>query len=171
MEYARNVLNWKGANSTEFDPSTPYPVIDLLPEQRRVKKKGGTMRLGLHPCHLVPGTRAAAAYGEPVVQERHRHRFEFNNDFRPEIEAAGLIASGLSPDGRLVEICEVSDHPWMLGVQFHPEFRSRPDNPHPLFRDFIGLAKEARGQYALFPRLFWDKRQKDIAKGEQLLPL
>jgi len=171
IEYARNVLNWKGANSTEFDPATPYPVIDLMPEQRRVKKKGGTMRLGLHPCHLVPGTRAAAAYGEPVVQERHRHRFEFNNDFRQEIEAAGLAPSGLSPDGRLVEICEVSDHPWMLGVQFHPEFRSRPDKPHPLFRDFVGLAKEVRGQYSLFPRLFWSKDQKDIAKGEQLLPL
>jgi len=165
-EYARNVLNWQGANSTEFDPATPFPVIALLPEQRGVRKKGGTMRLGLHPCHLVPGTRAQHAYNQPVVHERHRHRFEFNNDFRQPLEEAGLIASGLSPDGRLVEISELRDHPWMLGVQFHPEFTSRPNRPHPLFCDFIRLAREARGQHALFPRYLWD-RQERLAWGNK----
>lgn len=141
IEYARWALNSELANSTEFQLDTRYPVIDLLPEQRAVKEKGGTMRLGLYPCHLVPGTHAAAAYGQPVVYERHRHRFEFNNDFRELLEDAGLIPSGLSPDGRLVEISEVRDHPWMVGTQFHPEFTSRPNRPHPLFRNFIGLAK------------------------------
>lgn len=141
VEYARYVLNSEEPNSTEFDLETPYPVIDLLPEQRQVRDKGGTMRLGAYPCHLVKGTRAAAAYGEPVVHERHRHRFEFNNDFREMLERAGMVFSGLYPEGRLVEISEVRDHPWMVGTQFHPEFRSRPNRPHPLFRDFIGVAK------------------------------
>jgi CTP synthase len=141
IEYARHVLNSPEPNSTEFDLETPYPVIDLLPEQRRVQEKGGTMRLGIYPCHLVKGTRASLAYGENVVYERHRHRFEFNNDFWETLEGAGMVFSGLSPEGRLVEISEVRDHPFMVGCQFHPEFRSRPNRPHPLFRDFIGVAK------------------------------
>jgi CTP synthase len=142
IEYARYVLGSSEPNSTEFDLETAYPVIDLLPEQRKVEGKGGAMRLGAYPCHLVKGTRAAAAYGEGVVYERHRHRFEFNNDFRETLERAGMVFSGLSPEGRLVEISEVREHPFMVGTQFHPEFRSRPDRPHPLFRDFIGVAKE-----------------------------
>lgn len=140
IEYARQVLNSPEPNSTEFDLETPYPVIDLLPEQRAVQEKGGTMRLGGYPCHLIKGTRAASAYGENVVYERHRHRFEFNNDFRGTLERGGLVLSGLSPEGRLVEISELRDHPFMVGTQFHPEFRSRPNRPHPLFRDFIGAA-------------------------------
>jgi CTP synthase len=141
IEFARHVLNSPQANSTEFDLETPYPVIDLLTGQRRVKEKGGTMRLGTYPCHVVKGTRAASAYGEQVVYERHRHRFEFNNDFRETLERAGMVFSGLSPEGSLVEISELRDHPFMLGCQFHPEFRSRPNRPHPLFRDFVGVAK------------------------------
>ncbi len=141
IEYARYALDSAEANSTEFDRETPYPVIDLLPEQRQVRDKGGTMRLGVYPCHLVKGTRAAAAYGEGVVYERHRHRFELNNDFRQTLEKAGMVFSGLSPEGRLVEISEVRGHPFMVGTQFHPEFRSRPNRPHPLFRDFIAVAK------------------------------
>jgi CTP synthase len=144
IEFARFVLKSDKPNSTEFDPDTPYPVIDLLPEQRSVAGKGGTMRLGNYTCHLQPGTRAACAYGENacVILERHRHRFEFNNDYRKPLGDAGLVYSGLSPDGRLVEICELSDHPWMLGCQFHPEFGSRPNRPHPLFSGFIGVAKD-----------------------------
>jgi CTP synthase len=141
IEFARYALDSPEAHSTEFAPDTPYPVIDLLPEQRSITDKGGTMRLGIYPCHLVPGTRAAVAYGVPVVYERHRHRFEFNDCFREVLSKAGLIPSGLSPDGRLVEIAELADHPWMVGTQFHPEFTSRPNRPHPLFRDFIGVAK------------------------------
>ncbi len=142
IEYARWVLKSDKPNSREFDENTPYPVIDFLPEQRGINDKGGTMRLGAYPCHLVPGTHAADAYGKSVVYERHRHRFEFNNQYRETLNKAGFIPSGVSPDGRLVEIGEIADHPWMLGVQFHPEFTSRPDRPHPLFRDFIGAAKK-----------------------------
>ncbi|MBA7609058.1 CTP synthase [subsurface metagenome] len=141
IEYARYVLGSPEPNSTEFDLKTPYPVIDLLPEQRQAPGKGGTMRLGGYPCHLVAGTRAASAYGEQVVYERHRHRFEFNNDFRETLEGAGMVFSGLSPQGNLVEIGELRDHPFMVGCQFHPEFRSRPNRAHPLFRDFVGVAK------------------------------
>jgi CTP synthase len=141
IEFARYVLKSNKPNSKEFDDQTPYPVIDLLPEQEGLKKKGGTMRLGLYPCQLVPDTHAAAAYNTTMVQERHRHRFEFNNDFREVLTKAGLIPSGLSPDGKLVEISELANHPWMIGTQFHPEFASRPNRPHPLFRDFIGVAK------------------------------
>jgi CTP synthase len=140
IEYARHVLGYDDANSTEFNFATRYPVIDLLPEQRDVNGMGGTMRLGVYPCHLVPGTLAATAYGQPIVYERHRHRFEFNNEFRDSLGQAGLVFSGLSPDGRLVEIAEIRDHPWMVGVQFHPEFKSRPNRPHPLFRDFVAAA-------------------------------
>ncbi len=141
IEFARYVLKSNKPNSKEFDDQTPYPVIDLLPEQEGLKEKGGTMRLGLYPCQLVPDTHAAAAYNATMVQERHRHRFEFNNDFREVLTKAGLIPSGLSPDGKLVEISELANHPWMIGTQFHPEFASRPNRPHPLFRDFIGAAK------------------------------
>lgn len=141
IEFARYVLKSNKPNSKEFDDQTPYPVIDLLPEQEGLTEKGGTMRLGLYPCQLVPGTHAAAAYNATMVQERHRHRFEFNNDFREVLTKAGLIPSGLSPDGKLVEISELANHPWMLGTQFHPEFASRPNRPHPLFCDFIGVAK------------------------------
>ncbi|MGB9722350.1 MAG: CTP synthase [Chloroflexia bacterium] len=140
IEFARNVLGLADANSTEFDPHTSAPVIDLMADQRDVYEKGGTMRLGSYPCKLVPGTRAAAAYGVELVHERHRHRFEFNNRYREALQEAGLIVAGTSPDGRLVEIAELRDHPWFVGTQFHPEFRSRPTRPHPLFRDFIGAA-------------------------------
>jgi CTP synthase len=142
IEFARHMLGSDEPNSTEFDRDTPYPVIDLLPEQRQTQEMGGTMRLGIYPCHLVPGTKAGLAYEEPVVYERHRHRFEFNNHFRDMLEKAGLVASGLSPDGNLVEISELADHPFMVGTQFHPEFRSRPNRPHPLFRELIAAAKE-----------------------------
>jgi CTP synthase len=142
IELGRHVFHSDKVNSTEFDAASGYPVIDLLPEQRGVEEKGGTMRLGTYPCHLVAGTIAAGAYGVEVVYERHRHRYEFNNDFRRPLEEAGIVASGLSPDGRLVEIAELRDHPWMLACQFHPEFKSRPDSPHPLFVGFIGAAKE-----------------------------
>jgi CTP synthase len=142
IEFGRYAFNSKEANSTEFDPNTPYPVIDLLPEQHEVTDMGGTMRLGTYPCHLVPMTQAANAYGEDIVYERHRHRFEFNNRFREPLEQKGLIPSGLSPDKRLVEIVEVRDHPWMVACQFHPEFKSRPNHPHPLFFSFVGAAKK-----------------------------
>jgi CTP synthase len=138
IEYARHVLGLIGANSTEFNQQSPHPVISMLSEQLGIEDKGGTMRLGGYECKLVPGTKAAAAYGTPTVIERHRHRYEVNNKYLPQLEAAGLVASGTLPDGSLVEIAEVVDHPFMLGSQFHPEFRSRPDRPQPLFRDFIG---------------------------------
>ena len=141
VEFARHVLG-VGANSTEFDPQTPFPVIDLLPEQKRIAKKGGTMRLGNYSCRLIPDSRAGQAYGESVVHERHRHRFEFNNQFRTPLHEAGMVFSGFSPNGNLVEICELTDHPWMVSCQFHPEFGSRPNRPHPLFRDFVGMAKD-----------------------------
>jgi CTP synthase len=140
IEFARSALGAEEANSTEFDVFTPLPVIDLLPEQRDLPDKGGTMRLGVYPCQLQSGSRASAAYDEEFVFERHRHRFEFNNDYREQLGAAGLVFSGLSPDGRLVEVVEIADHPWMLGTQFHPEFKSRPNRPHPLFRDFMAAA-------------------------------
>ena len=142
IEFGRHALGSELANSTEFDPNTPYPVIDLLPEQHQVAGMGGTMRLGIYPCHLVPSTHAAQSYGETIVYERHRHRFEFNNQFREPLEQQGLIPSGLSPDNRLVEIVEIKDHPWMLACQFHAEFESRPNHPHPLFASFVGAAKE-----------------------------
>jgi CTP synthase len=142
IEFGRYALGNIAANSTEFDPQTPYPVIDLLPDQHNVSDMGGTMRLGIYPCHLVQGTKAAEAYGTDIVYERHRHRFEFNNVYREQLEQKGLIASGLSPDKRLVEIVEVKDHPWMVACQFHPEFKSRPNRPHPLFASFVGAARE-----------------------------
>ena len=138
IEVARSLLGLEDANSHEFNMFTKHPVIDLLPEQKDISEKGGTMRLGVYPCQLVPGTRTAAAYGEPIVFERHRHRYEFNNEYRDRLAAAGLIPSGTSPDGRLVEIGEMVEHPWMVGTQFHPELKSRPNRPHPLFRGFLG---------------------------------
>lgn len=140
IDLAREALGSEEPNSTEFDLSTRHPVIDLMPDQHAITDMGGTMRLGLYPCRLVPGSRAAAAYGVEQVQERHRHRFEFNNAYRGRLQEAGMVFSGLSPDDRLVEIAELADHPFMLGSQFHPEFRSRPNRPHPLFRAFIEAA-------------------------------
>jgi CTP synthase len=142
VELARNILNSDEPNSTEFDPRSEHPVIDLMPDQRTITDMGGTMRLGLYPCHLAPGTKAAVAYGVKEVHERHRHRFEVNNAYRDLLSEAGLVFSGLSPDRRLVEIAELSDHPFMLGSQFHPEFKSRPTRPHPLFKAFIAAAIE-----------------------------
>ena len=158
IDLARFVLSSPNANSTEFDPTTPHPVIDLMTDQQSVHAMGGTMRLGIYPCELVDDTKAANAYGTQRVEERHRHRFEFNNSYREILQEGGLIASGLSPDGNLVEISELVDHPFMLGVQFHPEFLSRPNNAHPLFRDFVGIAKDTLregGQHAL---PFYSKR-------------
>jgi CTP synthase len=140
IEFARDVLGFEDANSTEFDRSTSHPVIDLMLEQRAITDMGGTMRLGLYPCVLQPGSKAAAAYCEKQVEERHRHRWEFNNAYREPFEKAGMVFSGMSPDGTLVEISEIKDHPYMVGSQFHPEFLSRPMRPHPLF---VGLLKAA----------------------------
>jgi CTP synthase len=137
VELARHALATDDVNSTEFERSTPHPVIDLMPDQRAIADMGGTMRLGLYPCELQPGSYAAAAYGKPLVQERHRHRFELNNAYRQVLQDAGMRFSGISPDGRLVEIAELVDHPFMLGTQFHPEFLSRPTRPHPLFAAYI----------------------------------
>ncbi len=145
IELAREVFGNESANSTEFNPTTPYPVIDLMPDQRDIADLGGTMRLGSYPCHLVPGTQAAEAYQEDVISERHRHRFEFNNEYREPLQAGGLVLSGLSPDGRLVEIAELKDHPFMAGSQFHPEFKSRPTRPHPLFSALIKAARKHAG--------------------------
>jgi CTP synthase len=144
IEFARDVFKSMSVNSTEFDPDPTYPVIDLMPDQKNIASKGHTMRLGNYPCKLVPGTLAAKAYQSDcvMIQERHRHRFEYNNDFRQALQEKGLVLSGMSPDERLVEICEVKDNPWMVACQFHPEFGSRPNRPHPLFRDFIGASKE-----------------------------
>ena len=141
-DFARHVVGLDGANSTEFDPETPYPVIDLLPEQKEVADMGGTMRLGADPIKLHEGTRAREIYGEAVIYERHRHRYEVNNFLRRRLEAEGLVISGTSPDERLVEIIELHDHPYFVASQFHPEFKSRPQRPAPLFRDFVGAALE-----------------------------
>jgi CTP synthase len=138
IEFARNVAGLAGANSAEFDPNTPYPVIDLMAHQKDIDGLGGTMRLGLYPCKITCGTCAAEAYGEEVIYERHRHRYEVNNALRHKLEEAGLVFSGVSPDDRLVEIVEYPEHPWFVASQFHPEFKSRPLKPHPLFRDFVG---------------------------------
>jgi CTP synthase len=139
-EYARHVVGLEGANSTEMDPETPYPVIDLLPEQKEIEDLGGTMRLGAQAVELAEGTRALAAYNDLVINERHRHRYEVNNLFRPQLVEAGLVVSGTFQEGRLVEIVELRDHPWFVASQFHPEFKSRPTRPAPLFRDFVGAA-------------------------------
>jgi len=140
VEYARHVCGLTGAASAEFVPDTAHPVIDLLPEQKGVEDLGGTMRLGSYPCRLVPGTRAEAAYGQTMIDERHRHRYEFNNEYRETLTGCGLVISGTSPEDTLVEMVEVPDHPWFVACQFHPEFKSRPTRAHPLFRDFVGAA-------------------------------
>ncbi len=147
-EFARNVADMDGANSTEFDPETPYPVIDLLPEQKEVRDMGGTMRLGADPVKLHDGTRARELYGEAVIYERHRHRYEVNNHLRKRLEHAGLVFSGTSPDDRLVEVIELPDHPFFVASQYHPEFKSRPLRPQPLFRDFVGAALDRARQRA-----------------------
>ena len=143
IEFARHVAGWQDANSAEFSGSTAHPVIALMPEQVGVTQKGGTMRLGRYPCVLAEGTRALSLYGEKEISERHRHRYEFNNDFRCELQKDGLTLAGTSPDGALVEIVEIKDHPWYVGCQFHPEFKSRPNRPHPLFYGFVKAALEA----------------------------
>jgi CTP synthase len=140
IEFGRNVLKLEKAHSTEFDVNTPHPVIALLDEQKQVAKKGGTMRLGAQACQLVVGTKAAHLYGAFVIHERHRHRYEFNNAYRARFEEAGFILSGTTADGKLVEIVELKDHPFFLACQFHPEFQSKPNAPHPLFRGFIAAA-------------------------------
>jgi len=140
IEFARNVLGLAEANSTEFDPQTPNPVIDLMTTQRQVADKGGTMRLGNWVCCLTPGSKAYQAYGEAIVFERHRHRYEFNNEYRKRMEANGIVISGRSADNTLVEVIELADHPWFVASQFHPEFKSRPTRPHPLFREFVGTS-------------------------------
>src|SRR6476661_7233462 len=144
IEFAREVVGTGDANSTEFDMFTDNPVIDFMPDQREMEDKGGTMRLGLYPAKLTPGSKAAAVYGQEVIYERHRHRFEVNNRYRGTLEAAGMILSGQSPDGRLVEIVELKDHPWFVASQFHPEFKSRPERPHPLFDGFVTAALAVR---------------------------
>ena len=147
VEYARHVCGWADAHSSELDPATTHPVIDLMPDQRGVTAKGGTMRLGAYPCKVVSrGSRTYQAYGAEEISERHRHRYEFNNDYRQELTQAGLKLAGLSPDERLVEIVELPGHPWFVGVQFHPELKSRPNKAHPLFREFIAAAKQYHGE-------------------------
>jgi CTP synthase len=136
------VVGLDGANSTEMDPETPFPVIDLLPEQKEVEDLGGTMRLGAQAVEVAAATQARSAYGEPVIHERHRHRYEVNNHYRPRLEEAGLTVSGTYQEGRLVEIVELPDHPWFVASQFHPEFKSRPTRPAPLFREFVGASLE-----------------------------
>ncbi|MCX7771810.1 MAG: CTP synthase [Clostridia bacterium] len=144
IEFARNVVGLKGANSTEFDAQSPYPVIDLMPDQKDIEEMGATMRLGLYPCKLSEGSVSRRVYGKELIYERHRHRYEFHNFYREQLIQKGLSIVGLSPSERLVEIVELSDHPWFVGVQFHPEFKSRPNKPHPLFADFIRAALEKK---------------------------
>jgi CTP synthase len=144
IEFARNVTGLKGANSTEFDPQAAFPVVDFLPEQRNVTMKGGSMRLGAYPCLLTPGSKAAVAYGASEITERHRHRYEVNNEYREALTSHGMLISGVSPDKRLVEMVELPQHPYFVGCQFHPEFKSRPQAPHPLFQSFVAAALHAR---------------------------
>jgi CTP synthase len=144
VEFARNVCGLEGANSSEFDPMTPHPVIDLLPEQKNVTDLGASMRLGAQACHVQPGTLAASSYGEEVVYERHRHRFEVSPVYHEALRQGGLVISGTSQKGRLAEIIELPDHPFFIAAQFHPELRSRPTRPHPLFRGFVGMAVASR---------------------------
>jgi CTP synthase len=163
IEVARDLVGLEGANSSEIDGEAPYKVIDLMPSQHGVEM-GGTMRLGLWPCHLEPGTIAGEAYGEANIFERHRHRFEVNNQFRDQLAEAGLVASGISPDGNLVEIMEFEGHPFFVGVQFHPEFRSRPNRPHPLFQAFVEAAHNTlpEGTQRVLP--FEEKQRAQVAE-------
>ena len=150
IEFARHVLGWKSAHSTEFDPKSEYPVIHLMPEQQGVKVMGGTMRLGAYPLRLVEGSVVQKAYGATEVRERHRHRYEFNSQYLDAFSAAGMKASGVYPDRQLVDTMELDGHPWFVGVQYHPEFQSKPGAPHPLFRDFVAqaIAHSKRGAAA-----------------------
>ncbi|HMF42607.1 MAG TPA: CTP synthase [Polyangia bacterium] len=161
IEFARNVVGLKGANSTEMETGTPYPVVDLMPDQRNVTDKGATMRLGSYPCALAPGSKAAAAYGASEISERHRHRYEVNNDFREALTGHGMLISGASPDRRLVEMIELPQHPYFVGCQFHPEFKSRPQAPHPLFQSFIAAALRAR---------LGDRRRRQSEAAASALP-
>jgi CTP synthase len=140
VEFARSVLGFKGANSTEFDENTKYPVIDLLPEQKKIKEKGGTMRLGAYTCKIKKNTLLHESYRKTLIRERHRHRFEFNNKYKDEFAARGMTLSGINPEANLVEVVELRSHPWFLATQFHPEFKSRPNRPHPLFKSFVAAA-------------------------------
>ena len=142
VEFARHVAGLEGANSTEFVPDVPYSVIDIMDDQKDITEKGGTMRLGLYPCKLAPDSKCASIYNDSLIYERHRHRWEFNNAFRAKLTECGLKIAGISPDERLVEIIELADHPWFVGVQFHPEFKSRPNKPQKLFADFIKASVE-----------------------------
>ncbi|HBN80982.1 MAG TPA: CTP synthase, partial [Ruminococcaceae bacterium] len=144
VELSRDLLGLADANSAEFDPQSKNLVIDLMPEQKKVVQLGGTMRLGKYPCKLMPGTKAFELYGEQLISERHRHRFEVNNDYCERLEKAGVVFCGKSPDGRIMEMMELKGHPWFMGSQFHPEFKSRPNRPHPLFRGFVRAAKEQK---------------------------
>ena len=163
VEYARNICSLARANSSEFDFQTPYPVIDLLPEQREITDKGASMRLGAYPCVVSPDSFAFAAYGKKEISERHRHRYEFNNDYKKILTDKGLQITGASPDGRLAEIVEIKDHPWFLGCQFHPEFKSRPTKPHPLFSKFIEAAlKKTKGKSKKSPA-----KQQNIKQAKQ----
>jgi CTP synthase len=144
IEFARNVLGLEDANSTEFVPNCPHPVVCLMDDQQRVTQVGGTMRLGAYKCLLKTDTKAYAAYKAQLISERHRHRYEFNNDYRDQFEKGGLTISGTTEDGKLVEVIELANHPWFIGVQCHPEFKSKPTAPHPLFRDFVGAAVAGR---------------------------
>jgi CTP synthase len=146
VEFARMVAGMEGANSAEFDPETPFPVVDLLPEQKEVSEMGGTMRLGADPVKLHEETRAREIYGEAVIYKRHRHRYEVNNQLRRRLEDEGLVCGGTSPDERLVEMVELPDHPFFVASQFHPEFNSRPNRPEPLFREFVGAATQHAGE-------------------------
>ena len=151
IEFARHACGLDRANSSEFDPDTPHPVIDLLPDQRGIVDMGGSMRLGAYPCHVLPGSRAEGAYGEPVVWERHRHRYEVNPAYHRTLQDHGMVFSGISPDGRLVEIIELPQHPYFMAGQFHPELKSRPTRPHPMFKEFIGAALARRQGATLEP--------------------
>jgi CTP synthase len=162
IEFARNVAGLAEANSTEFNPSTPYPVVCLLDEQKKITQIGGTMRLGAFECRLLPGSRAHAAFRGELISERHRHRYEVNNDYRSRLGAEGLVFSGTSPDGSLVEVIEISNHPWFVGIQSHPEFKSRPTEPHPLFRDFVGASLAHRKTKAVGPE---GSRRVAVAAG------
>ena len=141
IEFARHVLDLRDANTTEMDPNTTYPVIDLMPDQN-LENLGHTMRLGKYHCSLLPGTFSHKAYGVSEIEERHRHRYEFNNEYLERFVAGGMRVAGKNPERNLVEIVEIPDHPWFVAVQFHPELKSRPNRPHPLFRDFVGAALE-----------------------------
>jgi CTP synthase len=162
VEFARHVADMDGANSSEFDPETPYPVIDLLPEQKEVTDMGGTMRLGADPIKLHEGTSAREIYGEAVIYQRHRHRYEVNNMLRRRLEDEGLVASGTSPDERLVEVIELPEHPFFVASQFHPEFKSRPTRPEPLFREFVGAAARRAAEREPVPEPSTDIEAEDI---------